>query len=152
MRWLKPTLGYTLAFSALPITLAVFFGLPYFEQLLVAITGLQVSPHFTGGEVQRRIEHEGYATEIHRPVFDGLLCERKQGFVQVDWTPADQLPDRIDEEIDYDDDGQVDFRILFAPGEEPVVTALDEHVLGLEGVCQVHDAWVVRVGLSNPQR
>jgi hypothetical protein len=102
--------------------------------------------------VVRRIEHEAYATEIHRPVFDGLLCERNWGFVQVDWAPADRLPDRIDEEIDYDGDGQADFRIHFTPGEKPVLTALGEHVLGLEGAYQVHDAWVVRVALSNPRR
>ena len=79
MKWFKATLGYTLAFLALPITLAVFFGMPYFEELLVATTGLEVWPHFTGGEVVRKIEHEGHAIEIHRPVFDGLFCERKRG-------------------------------------------------------------------------
>jgi hypothetical protein len=148
MNWIRPILGYTFAFAMLPIALTVFFAFPQLEQFLATTSGLEVSPHFTGGEVAFTIRHDGYTTQIHRPVFDGLFRDRKQGFVQIDWTPVEALPKQIDEPIDTNNDGRPDFHIRFAPGEEPVLSELGKGVVGLEGSYRVHDAWVIRVGLE----
>ena len=60
--------------------------------LLVSATGLTVSPWFNGGPVVRTVEHGAYRTEIHRPVFDALIGERSEGFVQVSWRPDGAVP------------------------------------------------------------
>ena len=112
MKKLIKNLAYVWAAAALPIVLATFFYGDFFAKKLVASTGLKVSPIYTGGETAKTIKHEGYVTMIHRPVFDGLFCERKNGFVQINWkAEGEKLPESIDEEIDFDSDGKIDFKI-----------------------------------------
>ncbi len=112
MKLIKKFLAYGWALMAVPILLATFMGMNLWAQKLVGFTGLKVSPIYTGGEVARTIRHEGYETLIHQPVFDGLLCERKNGFVQIGWKATEgKLPELIDEAIDFDGDEKNDFRI-----------------------------------------
>jgi hypothetical protein len=112
MSRLVKILAYGWAAAAMPIILATFIGMGFFARELVKYTSLKVSPIYTGGETVQTIKHEGYETMIHQPVFDGLLCESRNGFVQIRWkTEGDKLPDLIDEEIDFDADGNNDFRI-----------------------------------------
>jgi len=118
---LKAVLGYTLAALAFVVALATFVGMPAWEKALVSGTGLRVSPWFTGDEVAYTVPHRGYETRIHRPVFQALIGERSEGFVQVDWAPADSLPAVLDEEIDYDRDGVGDFRIRLEGEKEEAV-------------------------------
>lgn len=74
----------------------------------IASTGLRISPVFSGGELARTINRKGYSVFVHRPVFDALLREKKEGFVQVDWGPAEALPARLSETLDLDGDGKAE--------------------------------------------
>jgi hypothetical protein len=142
--------GYTLAVLAMVVVLATFIGMNFWADKLVAVTGLKVSPWFTGGEVVRTIDHGSYQTRIHRAVFDGLVSEYSQGFIQVDWTPLEALPATIDEVIDINDDGQQVFRIeLDTRSGLANLTASNHQVLGLKGTYKLKKAWAVRVLLSN---
>jgi hypothetical protein len=107
--------GYLWAALALPVVLATFFGMEGFARGFVGMTGLRISPWFSGGEISREVDHGTYRTLIHEPVFQGLLGERRNGFVQVDWKPAEgsTLPDSIGEAIDLDGDGAADCRVGF---------------------------------------
>lgn len=117
---------------------------------MVSATGLTISPWFTGGEVARTVDHDTYRTDIHRPVFDALIGERKQGFVQIGWTPLEALPARIDEEVDVDGDGQADFRVKWDTGsDQATLTPYASWVLRLEGTYRLEDALAVRVTLRN---
>jgi hypothetical protein len=150
---LKAVLGYTLAALAFVVALATFFGMPAWEKALVSGTGLRVSPWFTGDEVAYAVQHEGYETRIHRPVFQALIGERREGFVQVDWAPAAALPAVIDEEIDYNRDGVGDFRIrLEKEKKDAVLTPIGPEVGTLEGTYRLTDARAVRVALANRPR
>ncbi len=150
MARIRAFLGYLVAAAAVPVLMAGFVGMNFWSRSLVAVTGMTVSPWFTGGEESRTIAHEGYRTVVHRPVFDALIGERRRGFVQVDWTPLASLPARIDEEIDYDGDGRADFRLALdtRTGETALETG-DPLVLGLQGSYKLKEAWAVRVGLRN---
>jgi hypothetical protein len=150
MAKLKAILGYTVAALMIPLALATLMGLNDWMRLLVSTTGLTVSPWFTGGEVIQTVDHGDYQTRIHRPVFDALIGERSEGFVQVDWTPPTAVPARIDEQVDFDGDGQVDFHIeLDTQTRQANLTPLTSQVLGLEGVYRLDDAWAIRVTLKN---
>jgi len=150
MKKLQATLGHTWAILAIPLALATLLGMSFWSQRLVAVTGLTVSPWLTGGPVVRTIEHDGYRTAIHRPVFDGLIGQTREGFVQIAWSARQGLPPRIDEEIDLDGDGQADVRVeLDTTSGRAVVTPYAGQVLGLEGAYQLEDSWVVRVRLRN---
>jgi hypothetical protein len=143
--------GYTIAALATPLVLATFIGLPFWAGKLVSATGLKVSPLYTGGEVLRTVDHETYKTLIHKPVFDGLLCPRSKGFIQVDWTPMDSLPATIDETIDIYGNGQTDFHIELDSKTGAVkLTPSNSQILGLQGTYKLKKSWTVRVSLKNP--
>jgi hypothetical protein len=153
MAKIKSILGYTLAALSVPIILLTFMGMGTWMNLLVSSTNVQISPWFTGGEVTRVVDHDRYQTQIHRPVFDALIGERKEGFVQVDWTPKGFAPAQIDEEIDYNGDGAIDFRVQWnTAAEEATVTPYSPEVIGFEGAYQMESAWVVRISLENVSR
>ncbi len=150
MSKLKAFFGYALAALGLPVTLATFMGMGFWSNGLVATTGLRVSPWFTGDEVARTVAHESYETRIHKPVFQALIGERSEGFVQVDWAPPGRVPALMAEDIDYNADGQVDFRVeLDTQEERATITPYTAQVLGLQGTYRLKDAWAVRVALKN---
>jgi hypothetical protein len=116
---------------------------------LVSVTGLTVSPWYTGGEVLRTVDHGPYRTSIHRPVFDGLISECSNGFVQVEWGPLGCLPERIEEDIDLDGDGCPEFRVQLAPQTATAtLVPYDQRVKKLEGVYRLKRGLAIRVALS----
>lgn len=146
----RSILGYTLAVLAIPIVLATFLGNNYFSHKLVDATGIKLSPWDTGGKVVRIIDHGQYHTLLHRPVFDGLIGEKPEGFIQIDWEPKNSLPALITEDIDYDQDGDTDFRIIYEPAaNKTILQAYNSRVLSLEGSYKLKDKCAVRVDLRN---
>lgn len=145
--------GYILAALAVPLVLAVFMGQNYWMKEVVAITGVKVSPWLTGGDVIRTIDHGEYQTAIHEQVFQGLLGEKKEGLVQIDWNSAQNLPDSIYEDVDYDADGENDFHIaLDTKSNQAYVLPLQTGVIGLEKSYVLKDGQAVRVSVKNPRR
>ena len=153
MQKVKSILGYSWSALALPVILATFVGMHSWTEKLAQVTQVKVSPWFTGGEVVRTLPHEGYVTRIHRPVFDGLLGERRSGFVQVDWVApkfSTGLPAQIAEEIDWDGDGRADFSIqLDTTTDAAVLSPLSPRVTGSEKVIRLERQRTVRVLLEN---
>jgi hypothetical protein len=154
MKLIRKFLAYGWAMAAVPILLATFIGMNVWAKKLVDFTGLKVSPLYTGGEVAQTIKHEGYETLIHQPVFDGLLCERKNGFVQIGWkTGGDKLPELIDEAIDFDGDGKNDFRIrLNTTTNTGQLESYSSGVVSLGEVLVLKNERIVRVSLKKEQR
>ena len=135
-----------LASLMVPVVLVTFLGMDFWAHKLISITGVHVSPWYTGAEVVRKVGHGQYETRIHRPVFDGLLWESRQGFVQVDWAPVQSIPSHIDEEVDIDGDGIMDFRVQLDTSENAArVTPLNRGVISLEGIYRLKDARSIRV-------
>ena len=155
MEKLKAFFGYTVAVLAFPIMVVMLFsafGGPLGE-LFIEVTGLETSANWTGGEVVQTIGHGTYQTQVHRMVFDALIGERKEGFIQVGWTPPDSLPAHIAEEIDADGDGEADFRVeVDTANKESTLTPYAPWVLELEGTYRLEDSLAVRVLLKNPSR
>ena len=158
MATMKSVLGYTVA--ALSILIMVVGDVAYilWDELgiskpLIADSGLVRSPWYSGGEVAQTVDHGAYRTQVHRPVFDAFIGERREGFVQVAWAPPDALPAHIDEEIDADADGRVDFRIeLDTATRQAYLTPHSPNVIELEGVYDLGETLAVRVALKNPRR
>ncbi len=150
MSKLKTFLGYVLAALGLPIILATFMGQGFWMKSLVSATGLRVSPWYTGDGVARIVAHGSYETRIHKPVFQALIGERPEGFVQVDWAAAGNVPAQVAEDIDYNGDGQADFRVeLDTTTQQAKLTPYTPQVIGLQGTYRLKDAWAVRVNLKN---
>lgn len=151
MSKVKSIFAYILAFLAVPLVMATLMGMNSFAEILVDVTGVTINPWYTGGEVAITVAHdEGYETRIHRPVFDALIGQRSQGFVQVEWWPRGLAPKVIDEDVDYDGDGTADFHLRWDTAtQEAELTPLDGRVLGLEGAYFFEKSYAIRVSLEN---
>jgi len=154
MKRLKSIVGYAWAILAIPIVLATFIGMDFWARGLAGATGVIISPWFTGGEVVRTETHERYRTEIHRPVFDGLLGERDKGFVQIKWMPeSGKLPPVIEEEIDFNGDNSTDFFIsLNTRTNEASLRPESSRVIALREIINLGEGRVARVWLKNDTR
>jgi hypothetical protein len=154
MRIVKAICGYFLAVLGVPLILLGLIGPDAgLDERFISATGLTLSPWIDGGEVVQTIDHGRYQTHVHRMVFDALIGERKEGFVQVDWLPPYTLPALIDEEIDIDGDGQADFRVeVVTAAKEATLTPYSPLILELEGTYRLEDSLAVRVTLENPSR
>jgi hypothetical protein len=153
MAKLKSVLGTMWALTALPLLLVMFFGFARWPRLLVAATGLEVSPWYTGGEVVTSTPREGYTTLVHRPVFDALLGQKARGFVQIDFVPPEggALPAVIEESLSPQDNSALAIRVrLDTAMRAATLGTSGTHVLGVEGVYGLKSGLAVRVALRNP--
>jgi len=142
-------LAYAWAFMTGLIVLATFMGMEPLAGLLVYVTGLHVHPIYAGGEVTQTINHGDYLTFLHRPVFDGLVRERDTGFVQIRWQPKDaNLPELIDEQIDFDQDGKTDLRIqLNTVTNAATLDPLDGRIMSADKAIKAQNTRILRVNL-----
>jgi hypothetical protein len=155
MQKLKAGAGYAWAGLCLLIILATFIGLSSWEQILAKSTGIHVSPVFSGGEVQKTIDHGSYRTLLRRPVFDGLIGERTNGFVQIDWVPDEKqpLPALIEESLDIDSDGAIEMEVRIEPASGRVqLGPKAPWVLNPEPLISAGPERILRVALRNPHR
>ena len=152
MSGIRSYLAYGWALLATPIVLVTFMGMDTLKERFVAITGLHVHPLYTGGEQAQTLDHGPYQTIVHRPVFDGLIGQRRTGFVQIQWQPKDaNLPEQIDESIDFNEDGTSEFALcLHTKTNAADLRPLDDSVLSLREVLTVGNARVARVNLKAP--
>lgn len=149
MKSIKSSIGYFLAVLCIPIILAGFIGIDFWSNNLLKITNLTIAPRYTGGNVINTIPHTDYDTLIHRTVFDGLFSEKKKGFVQIDYTPLDSLPENIEEEIDYDNDGKSDFKVYLNTNNcTAEIESYSTNVVSLEGCYKLKDSIAFRVILK----
>ena len=148
MKNLLKIAGYAWAGACLVVVLVMFAGSEYLSGKLASATGITVSPRYSGGEVIRSIDHGTYKTILHRPVFDGLIGERRDGFIQVEWQPVTALPPLIENAVDFTGDGEEDFffRLDTAAGSG-TLTSRNPSVVALEWVVKVNQGWVARVQL-----
>ena len=146
MKKLYSILGYGWAVLTILIVLATFMGNNYFSKKFASATGVTVSPRFSGGEVTQVIEHGTYTTFVHRPVFDSLVGERSEGFVQVDWKPARGLPAVIAESLALADGERISIQLDTKTGSANLAPARTgaPHV---DQTYKLKDGWAVRVVL-----
>jgi hypothetical protein len=142
-------MGYIWAVAAIVIALATFFGHNYFSRALATATGVTVNPRFSGGEIIKIVDHGSYKTAMHRPVFDSLVGQTKEGFVQINWEPAAGLPQIIREGFDYNQDGKDDFIVtLNTTTGETTLTKNSPDVFNIGKVYRLKNGWAVRVLLK----
>lgn len=113
-----PVLAYMGAALTLLVAIAVPFYLTGAFTRAFARSGLRIDASYTGGEVARIVDRNGYQIVVYRPVHPHAL-QRLDPFVQIVFKPADALPPRVDDAIDLDGDGQPDVRVSFTVPANP---------------------------------
>jgi hypothetical protein len=109
MKKIKIAAGMFWAILCLLLILVLFPGLNNFSSGVSRLPFMKINPNLTGGEAAEQIVMKSYTLVVRKPVFDGLIGKKKQGFVQIDW--RGDLPDIISDTIDYNLDNKPDFVI-----------------------------------------
>jgi hypothetical protein len=147
MKTLKIILGILWAYVCLIIVVAMFPGLNSLSQATSRLPFMQINPNYTGGEIVKEFEQNGYSISIHRPVFDGLIGERKKGFVQIDW--RGKVPHRLADSIDYNLDNQFDLVVSIDTLTSNVeFKPFNEQVTGINYSTRTSYGWAVRFALA----
>jgi len=148
MKRARSIAGYAWAVACMVAVLATFSGNNYLSAKLASATGVTVSPMYSGGEIVRSIDHGAYRTVIRHPVFDGLLGERKEGFIQIEWQPVTEFPLLIEDKIDFTGDGKEDFAFrLDTANGKGTLTPRNPSVIAVQMLVRVNQGWVARIQL-----
>lgn len=146
---IRSIVGYMWAIAAIIIVFATFFGSNFFSRVLVASSGVKISPWYSGGEVVQTLDHGSYRTHMHRPVFDALIGEKDEGFIQLNWETLTGLPPVIEESVDYSGDGKEDFSVrVDTKTGEVSLTRINPLVISIGKTVKLDNGWVVRVQLK----
>jgi hypothetical protein len=147
MKRVKIVAGIIWAFIGLVIIIILFPGLNSFSASASKLPFMKINPNYSGGEVANRYISEGCTLVVRKPVFDGLIRERKSGFVQIDW--RGNLPGIINDTIDYNTDSRPDFVIrIDSANMVTSISPLDKRVGEIMFSGRTSYGWAVRVRLK----
>jgi len=147
MKKVKLIAGITWAFICLILMIILFPGLNSFSSSAAKLPFMKINPNYTGGEVIQQMISETCTLEIRKPVFDGLIREKNNGFVQIDW--RGKIPDKIADTIDYNLDGIPDFCILVDKlNSKTELNSLNSNVKNISISTSTSYGWAVRVELQ----
>ncbi len=146
MNKIKITAGIIWAFLGLILIIALFPGLNGFSKSFGTLPFMKINPRYTGGEVSFSKSAGACTLVVHKPVFNGLINDRKDGFVQVDW--RGKIPDQIQDTIDFNRDNVPDF-IVAVDTKKPASDCypLNPGVTGLAISTSTSFGWAVRIKL-----
>lgn len=146
---IKLRIGYIWAIICVLLIPITFMGNMYFSKQMVKLPFMKVNPVFTGGDINKTIEENGLIITIYKPVFEALIGESNNGFVQIKFSSNDKLPEKIDMKIDYNNDGRDDFRLIINTHTGATgIEAFNEHVKDIKVSSRVKTDWIVRVNLK----
>jgi len=147
MKKARIVMGIFWASAGLIMIVVLFPGLPGFSKGLATLPFMKINPRYSGGTVAFREIMPSCTLVVHKPVFNGLWKERKNGFVQVDW--RGNIPEIISDTIDYDMDSSPDFVVRINTGESrSELVSLAGTVETINVSSRVSYGWALRVNLK----
>jgi hypothetical protein len=146
MKKIKLIAGISWAFFCLILIIILFPGLNSFSNSVSRLPFMKLNPRYSGGEISHQIISESCTLDVRKPVFNGFLRESNSGFVQLDW--RGNIPQLINDSIDYDQDGSKDFCILVdRNNKKTFLKPFKSNVKGVNISTPTSFGWSVRVGL-----
>ena len=147
MKKLKIIAGLVWAFLCLVLIIILFPGLTGFSASLSKAPFMKIHPRYSGGEVEKQIISEGCTLDVREPVFKGLISDRKNGFVQLDWRGT--VPDEIRDTVDYNLDGTPDFYVLVdTKTQKTEIKPFNSKVKNVGISTPTSYGWAVRINLT----
>jgi hypothetical protein len=146
MKKLKIIAGIIWAFLGLILIIILFPGLNGYSVSVSKLPFMKLNPIYSGGEIVKQVVADRCTLDIRRPVFNGFIKERNTGFVQLDW--KGNLPELINDSIDYDQDGVKDFIIsVDRKTSKTILTPINIKAKKVVISTRTSYGWAVRVGL-----
>jgi hypothetical protein len=132
-------------FILIPIT---FIKNEALAEKLARLPFMKIHPKYSGGDERIAYINNGLHISVFEPVYSGINAKGSDGFVQVKFAGTNIIPATINEAIDYDLDGDPDFKVSIntANGATTLET-LNNHVQSIQVSSKVKDYWLIRVNL-----
>ncbi len=147
MKKIKKTAGIIWAFAGMLIILMLFPGLNSLSGALARAPFMKIHPRYSGGERMYESVNDCCTLEVRRPVFKGLINDRKDGFIQLEWKGT--IPVVIKDSIDYNCDGKADFLITVDTKlNRSSLKSFSDRVTGIGISTSTSYGWAVRVNLK----
>jgi hypothetical protein len=116
---------------------------------LAKLPFMKIHPKYNGGELNRKYEKDGLGIAVNKAVYAALFGEGSKGFVQVTFSAQGQLPELINQTIDYNFDASPDFEVVINTlNGETKLTPLNTTVKSLYASSKVKENWVIRINLE----
>jgi hypothetical protein len=147
MKKIKIFAGIFWAVMCLLLILILFPGLNNLSASASRLPFMKINPNYAGGEIAGTMVSGSDTIEIRKPVFSGLIHERKTGFVQIDWRGS--LPEVIKDTIDFDFDSKPDFYVVInRDSGKSSINAFNTKVGSLRVSVPTSYGWAIRVNLQ----
>ncbi|MBN2348091.1 MAG: hypothetical protein JXJ22_04600 [Bacteroidales bacterium] len=141
------------AFFCTFIILIIFIKGPQFTRLFGKLPSMIISPVYAGGDLNYVVEGDSLKIAVNKPVFEALIGESAKGFVQITFSGTGNLPQLIEQEIDYDKDLKPDFKLKINTIENKTeYLSISPNAGPLIVSSKVHDDWVVRIKVRNKKK
>lgn len=151
MKKVRIIAGIAWAIGCLIIVILFFPSLNSLSSAASRLPFMKINPNYTGGEISHQIITPLCTLEIRKPVFDGLLNERKNGFVQLDW--RGKIPEIISDTIDYNNDSVLDFCLSINTGNGlTMIDPLNPLVRNVKVSTPTSYGWALRVNLRQEEQ
>jgi hypothetical protein len=133
-------------FILIPVT---FIKNDTFAAKLAKLPFMKVHPVYSGGDLNQQYDRDGLHIAVNKPVNATASGRGKKEMVQVTFSADGQLPEIIDQTIDYDFDNTPDFAVtIHTANGETKLTPLVPAVKSLWASSKMKEFWVIRINLE----
>ncbi len=132
-------------FILIPIT---FIKNDALAEKLARLPFMKIHPKYSGGDERIAYIKNGLHISVFEPVYSGIKGKGSDGFVQVRFSGTNKMPGTINEAIDYDLNGDPDFKVSINTADgTTALEKLNNHVQSIQVSSKVKDYWLVRVNV-----
>jgi hypothetical protein len=134
-----------ICFILIPIT---FIKNDALAEKLARLPFMKIHPKYSGGDERIAYINDGLAISVFEPVYNGITGKGSEGFVQVKFAGISHFPANINEAIDYDLNGDPDFKVsINTANGVTTLEKLNNHVRTVRISSKVKDYWLIRVNV-----
>jgi hypothetical protein len=146
LRIIPAYLWAAICFVLIPIT---FIKNDALAEKLAHLPFMKIHPKYSGGDERIAYIKNGLHISVFEPVYSGIRAKGSDGFVQVKFAGTNNMPDSINEVIDYDLNGDPDFSVsINTSNGETSLEKLNSHVRSIQVSSRVKDYWLIRVNVT----
>lgn len=133
-------------FILIPVT---FINIDVLAEKLARLPFMKIHPKYSGGDERIAYIKNGLHVTVFEPVYSGIKGKGSDGFVQVKFAGTNDLPATINEAIDYDLNGDPDFKVsVYTADGATTLEKLNSHVKSIQVSSKVKDYWLIRVNVA----
>ena len=146
LRFIPAYIWAAACFILIPVT---FIKNDTLAEKLALLPFMKIHPKYSGGDERIAYIKNGLHVSVFEPVYSGIKGKGSDGFVQVKFAATNNMPPTINEAIDYDMNGDPDFKVSVNTADgATTLEKLNNRVQSIQVSSKVKDYWLVRVNVE----